>query len=102
MPRPARQDGPHRTLTFDGLPQAECQNLGILVFRSGLLPRFLGVWLIFGGLAWILLSLTGLALLQYYERIYRFTEPIRLGEVAFLLWLIIMGAKERAMQRRYW
>jgi hypothetical protein len=33
--------------------------LGLLVYRSRFLPRFLGVWLGLAGVAWVLLSLTG-------------------------------------------
>src|SRR5882724_6129415 len=39
--------------------------LGLLVYRSRFLPRFLGVWLVVAGVAWVILSLTGLLLPQY-------------------------------------
>src|SRR5262252_4303709 len=53
---------------------------GLLVIRSGFLPRPLGVWLMLAGLSWILMSLTGLLLPEYYERVFSFTSPFRLGE----------------------
>src|SRR5467141_4803084 len=34
--------------------------LGLLVYRSRFLPRLLGIWLVFAGVAWVTLSLTGL------------------------------------------
>ncbi len=34
--------------------------LGVLVYRSGFLPRFLGVWLFVNGLAYLAISATGL------------------------------------------
>src|SRR6195256_5646754 len=40
--------------------------LGLLVYRSRFLPRFLGVWLAFAGFAWVILSLTGVLSPQYY------------------------------------
>lgn len=33
---------------------------GILVFRSVFVPRFLGVWLMFNGLAYLVISFTGI------------------------------------------
>ena len=68
--------------------------MGILTYRSRFLPRFLGVWLIANGFAYLANSLTGLLLPQYERAVGNFTFPILTGEVAFLLWLLIMGAKE--------
>src|SRR5260370_14126409 len=38
--------------------------LGLLVYRSRFLPRFLGVWLAIGGFAYVILSLTGIRVPQ--------------------------------------
>ena len=73
--------------------------LGLLVYRSGFLPRLLGAWLMLAGFGWIVVCLIGLLVPEYYDRAYRFTEPIRLGEVAFLLWLVIMGSKEKEIAK---
>src|SRR5437588_12787393 len=40
--------------------------LAILVYRSGFLPRFLGVWLTINGFGYVALSFTGWLLPQYY------------------------------------
>jgi hypothetical protein len=69
--------------------------LGILAYKSRFLPRFLGIWLIVNGLAYLVNSLTGLLLPRYQKAVETFTFPLLLGEVAFLLWLLIMGAKDR-------
>ena len=66
---------------------------GILVFRSGFLPRFLGVWLIVNGFAYVALSFTGLLLPDHYSVAFRIAQPLLLGELAILLWLLIKGAK---------
>lgn len=67
--------------------------LGILVYRSCFLPRFLGVWLIINGFAILVLSVAGLLLPQYKDMVSQIAFPAELGEVAFMLWLLIMGAK---------
>src|ERR1700732_3767024 len=49
--------------------------LGVLVYRSRFLPRFLGVWLVFAGIAWVILSLTGLLLPRYEDRGDAYSRP---------------------------
>jgi len=70
--------------------------LAVLVIRSGFLPRFLGYWLIVNGAAYLALSFTGLFLPQYEEMLSNITFPALFGEMAFMLWLVIAGAKEQA------
>jgi Domain of unknown function (DUF4386) len=69
--------------------------LGILVYRSRFLPRFLGVWLIVNGFAYLANSFAGLLLPHYANAIGNFIFPALTGEVAFVLWLLIRGAKEQ-------
>jgi len=68
---------------------------GLLVYRSRFLPRILGVWLIAGCFAWVALSFAGLLFPQYEDTAYTITQPVALGEVALMLWLVIMGANEK-------
>jgi len=70
--------------------------LGVLVYRSRFLPRFLGVWLGLAGFAWVILSLTGILLPQYADKVNTYSQPAILGEIAFMLWLLIKGAKPPA------
>ena len=70
---------------------------GVLVFRSGFLPRILGVWLMINGFAYLAMSFSGLLLPQYYEAVFRIASPFLLGEVAMMLWLLIMGAKPQPL-----
>lgn len=69
--------------------------LGILTYKSRFLLRFLGVWLIITGVFYVVLSVTSLLLPQYKDMVSNrpIALPIELGEVAFMLWLLIMGAK---------
>jgi len=67
--------------------------LAILVYRSRFLPRFLGVWLIVNGFAYVIISLTGELLPQYQNRVFTISTPALFGELAIMLWLVIKGAK---------
>ena len=72
--------------------------LAILVYRSRFLPRFLGVWLMINGFALVVLCFTSLLLPQYKDIVYKIAFPAMLGEVAFMLWLLIKGAKLQASE----
>ncbi|MEK7775329.1 MAG: DUF4386 domain-containing protein [Candidatus Zixiibacteriota bacterium] len=74
--------------------------LAILVYRSRFLPRFLGVWLMICGFAYVVLSFTSLVLPQYKNIVYNIALPAFFGELAFMLWLLIMGAKVREPEAR--
>ncbi len=70
--------------------------LAILTYRSRFLPRFLGVWLTVNGFAYVLLSLTGELLPQYQNKLFLLSQPALFAEIAFMLWLVIRGAKPPA------
>jgi hypothetical protein len=71
--------------------------LALLVFRSGFLPRFLGVWLAINGFAYVAMSFTGLLAPQYEKIVSTVTFPALMGEVALTLWLLIMGARPKPL-----
>src|SRR6266851_7538365 len=48
---------------------------GLLVFRSGFLPRFLGIWLIIACFAWITLSITAQFFPNYYGTVFAWLQP---------------------------
>jgi hypothetical protein len=66
---------------------------GLLVYKSRFLPRLLGVWLMIACFAWFAFSFTGLLFPAYEDKAFSITQPIALGEVATMLWLVIRGAK---------
>ena len=47
--------------------------------------------------AWVILSLTGVLSLQYYDKVFAFTQPTVFGKLAFMFWLLIKGAKPPAL-----
>jgi hypothetical protein len=70
--------------------------LALLVYKSRFLPRFLGVWLALAGFAWVILSLTSVLLPQYQDKVYAYSQPAFVGEIAFMVWLLIRGAEPQA------
>ena len=45
------------------------------------------------GVAWVMLSFTGILLPQYQDQLYTLSQPAFFGEIAFMLWLLIKGAR---------
>jgi hypothetical protein len=70
--------------------------LAMLVYCSRFLPRFLGVWLVINGFAYVILSLTGELLPQYQDKVFTYSQPALFGEIALTLWLVIKGAQPPA------
>jgi hypothetical protein len=67
--------------------------LAILVYRSRFLPKFLGIWLAIDGIAYLILSLTGLMAPRYQGRLFTLFQPALFAEMAIMLWLLIKGGK---------
>jgi Domain of unknown function (DUF4386) len=70
---------------------------GLLVFRSGFLPRFLGVWLLIACFAWIAVSITAQFFPQNYGSAFAWLQPAFFAEMAIMLWLLIRGANVKAL-----
>jgi len=68
--------------------------LGILTYRSRFLPRFLGVWLLINGVVYVVLSFTSVVLPHYKDAVFMYTMPAMFGELVFMLWLLIKGARQ--------
>jgi uncharacterized protein DUF4386 len=66
---------------------------GILVIRSGFIPRTLGVLLMIAGCAYLASSFTSLLLPQYAHRVGQFAIVLEVGEVPIIFWLLIWGAR---------
>jgi Domain of unknown function (DUF4386) len=66
---------------------------GILVMRSGFIPRILGVILMIAGSAYVVSSLTSLLLPHYGHLVSQFAMVLEAGELPLVLWLVIWGAK---------
>jgi hypothetical protein len=66
---------------------------GLLVFRSGFMPRFIGVWLMINCFGYVALSVIALFFPAYYQAAFRYSQPVLFGELVVMLWLLIKGAK---------
>lgn len=67
--------------------------LGLLVFKSGFLPRFLGILLMFGSLGYLVLFVQGFLFPGSEHTLWTnpFLAVTHLSELALLLWLLIKG-----------
>jgi Domain of unknown function (DUF4386) len=71
---------------------------GVLVFKSGFLPRIVGVLLIAACFGYLADSLTPLLFPSYANVVERIASiPLTLGEPAVILWLLIRGAKDQPL-----
>jgi hypothetical protein len=66
---------------------------GILVIRSGFLPRILGYLLLIAGCGYTISSATSIVLPEYRVAVSRIVMPLYFGEVPIIFWLLIKGAK---------
>ena len=66
---------------------------GMLVIRSGFIPRVLGVLLIIAGAGYLASSFTTLILPRYTPMVSQVTTPLVVAEVPIMFWLLIWGAK---------
>ncbi len=71
---------------------------GVLVFKSGFLPRILGVLLIPAGLGYVAASFTSLLFPAYGHFVFNIAAVLGgLGEGSTMLWLLIKGAKDQPL-----
>lgn len=69
--------------------------MGYLVFKSGFIPKIVGVLLVIAGVGYVVQSFA--AFLGYNVNIILFTG---LGELVFLLWLLIKGVNVEKWEKR--
>ncbi len=50
-----------------------------------------------GCFGYLALSFTGLLFPQHEDKVFTYAQPLMMGEVATMLWLVIMGAKEQRL-----
>jgi hypothetical protein len=70
---------------------------GLLVFRSGFLPRWIGVWLMINCFGYLVLFITALFFPAYNDKVFLYLQPVLFGELAIMLYLLIKGANVQAL-----
>jgi hypothetical protein len=66
---------------------------GMLVIKSGFIPRLLGFLLVIAGLGYLASSFTTLLLPKYESLVDSIAGVLEFGELPIILWLIIWGAR---------
>ena len=67
---------------------------GLLVMKSGFIPRIFGILLLVAGTAYVIGSSTTIALPDQRQIISRILMPFYLAEVPVIFWLLLKGARE--------
>ena len=70
---------------------------GLLVFKSGFLPRILGVWLIVAGFAWGALSVIAQFFPTQYSGAFAWLQPAFFAEMAMMLYFLVRGANPKML-----
>jgi hypothetical protein len=73
--------------------------IGVLVMRSGFIPRWLGVPLFFAGAGYVINSLGTLLLPPSLRWITQYGQVLGVGEMPFSFYLLIWGVRGHAMDR---
>lgn len=69
---------------------------GLLVYKSGFIPRLPGIFLVLGGVGYVVASVTELAFPQYGPSVGPIvTIPSAIGEFSVLFWLLIWGVRTK-------
>jgi hypothetical protein len=68
---------------------------GMLVIRSGFIPRIFGILLMIAGVAYLASSFATLVLPRYGPLVSQVTSPLTIAELPIVFWLLIWGVKTR-------
>jgi hypothetical protein len=74
--------------------------MGYLAFKSGFIPRILGVLLIIAGFGYLIDSFAVFLLPNFYAPISQFILFTTYGELLFPLWLLIKGVNVEQWEKR--
>jgi hypothetical protein len=73
--------------------------MGILAYRSGVFPKFIGVWLLLNGCYYLARCAAGILAPAALGAVPDWlTLPLSLGEIAFTLWLFVLAFRAPSPQ----
>src|SRR6266481_5876926 len=73
---------------------------GLLVIRSGFIPRVLGVLLMIAGVAYLANAFATFILPRYAPLVDQFTMVLTAGELPIIFWLLIWGARDQPLDEQ--
>jgi Domain of unknown function (DUF4386) len=73
---------------------------GVLVIRSGFIPRILGFLLFIAGFGYVASSFTSLILPSYAHLVGQFAMVLEIAELPIVFWLLIWGAKDQPLDEQ--
>ena len=73
---------------------------GVLVIRSGFIPRFLGYLLFIAGVGYIANSLAALLLPAQRDLVARFADILQMAELPIMFWLLIWGTRDQPSHKQ--
>ena len=68
--------------------------MGILIYRSGFIPRIIGVLVLITAFAYPAVTITFILFPDYVHSVEMFAFPAFFGELAIIFWLLIKGVKK--------
>jgi hypothetical protein len=74
---------------------------GVLIIRSGFIPRFLGYLLFIAGVGYIANSLAALLLPTHRHVVAQFADILQIAELPIIFWLLIWGAKDQSLDAQH-
>jgi hypothetical protein len=72
---------------------------GVLVIRSGFIPRFLGYLLWIAAFGQLANSAAALLAPGYRQAVGQFADPLQMAELPIIFWLLIWGARDQGVAR---
>lgn len=68
---------------------------GLLVIKSGFIPRLIGVYLIANGITYLVTSYCFILFPEYKALLDKYSFPLLLGEPVIMIWFLIKGVQFR-------